>query len=264
MKTDMMMDVNLGTFGTVAIRHKSKMGNLNHIMEIGNEIRESKGLKTKRLDTFLRTKHNWEMIIKVNHEESKSSSAYAEKVSGEFTKNYLKDELALLPTDTQGRVKYTKVAKSKVYERVFKIQNTGRFENRGIWANLFILLDLATWLDVDLKYEVYRVFIEEKLLIVRDLGGDEYLRLNVVASTDLLGLDISNSSQADPRVRVAISMEMREKLSILDTRGYNQREHDIKVQEARLKIEEMAIQLIKMKMVTTFDGLLSFIKNFHI
>jgi len=80
MKTNQLMTVNLGKFGSVKIWHKTMMGKLEDVLEIGNSIREAKGLKPKRLDTYLRKKETWELILKVYNESLKSSSGIPEKV----------------------------------------------------------------------------------------------------------------------------------------------------------------------------------------
>jgi hypothetical protein len=41
-------------------------------------------------------------------------------------------------------------------------------------AELYILLKIASMLDKDLEVRIYKVFIENKILLYRDLGGDNF------------------------------------------------------------------------------------------
>ena len=82
LKTNMMMSVRLGSFGKIDIGHKTKLGNALEILEIGNQIREEKGLGKKTLHTYLRSKYTWEKIIKIYNEE------VAEKDFGQLPKNF--------------------------------------------------------------------------------------------------------------------------------------------------------------------------------
>ena len=56
---------------------------------------------------------------------------------------------------------------------------TKRGKGGGTWAHLYILLDAATFLDPDFKYQVYKTFVEGKLLQHRDESGDRYKPFNM-------------------------------------------------------------------------------------
>ena len=65
-----------------------------------------------------------------------------------------------------------------------------RGKGGGIWSHLYILLDAATYLSPELKLEVYRKFIEGRVLEWRDLSGDNYIELNaqlVLTAEEILG-----------------------------------------------------------------------------
>jgi hypothetical protein len=51
-------------------------------------------------------------------------------------------------------------------------------KNGGTWAHLRVLLDAAMYLSPDLKDEVIEVFVESKILSVRDESGNNYIELN--------------------------------------------------------------------------------------
>ncbi|MCK5718882.1 MAG: KilA-N domain-containing protein [Thiomargarita sp.] len=87
----------------------------------------------------------------------------------------------------------------------------------GTWAELYILLKIASMLDKDLKVEIYRVFIEENLLSLRNLGGDCYIELNMAINT--LSDRKNKNNQG---IYIQIAKQFREKLEIIDTKGYNE------------------------------------------
>jgi hypothetical protein len=62
----------------------------------------------------------------------------------------------------------------------------------GIKAHLYILLDAAAYLSADLKLEMYKKFVEGKLLEWRDRSGDNFIELNAslaLNAIDVLGKD---------------------------------------------------------------------------
>ncbi len=62
-------------------------------------------------------------------------------------------------------------------------QRGGKPENRGIWANLHILLKGAMYLSPKLEYEIIDVFLNSKILFFRDLGGDNFKEFNKIIDT---------------------------------------------------------------------------------
>ena len=251
------MNVNLGKFGTVDVYHKTMMGRLEDILVLGNNARILKGKRPKELHTFLRLRDTWEFIVKVHNENIKKGGwAIAQENLKQPMLNIVESEtLRDLPTDTQGRFKYGDIFKSKVFNGTIEKRNRGKIENRGIWANIYIMLDLAIWLDVDLKYEMYRVFIEDKILQHRDNGGNEFKELNIL-------IDTLDNIPNKPQRYIDIAMLVRNKLKILENRGYNQKEHNAMVQQKREDIQKQAKVLISMKMINNYDDLQTFIINY--
>jgi len=275
MKTNQLMTVRLGNFGTVSIGHLTRMGSADEILAIGNQIREEKGLKPKKLDTYLRRKETWEKIIKlynVSIEEKKcfvnSRKTYNdEKFLGNCPKSFsanaekvLYTTLEDLPKEKQGRIKYSEVLKNQQLNHIIKIQNRGKLTNRGTWFELTLLLDLATWLDVDLWYEVYSTFVKGKLLEHRDAGGDAFKRLNKAIDT-LPDRQPHLKPKGNKGVYINVAKMIREKLAILDTKGYNEDEHDKIVQEKREEYISTLIKLIEMGFVTSYPQLKETIKK---
>jgi len=185
------MIVDLGNFGEIQISHLTRMGSADEILAIGNQIRESKGLKPKKLDTFLRLSTTWEKIIKLHNvaveEDGKKFFADNPKTLNDDldTKSFsqiceklLYTTLNDLPKDKGNLIKYSEALRTQQFDKILKIQNRGSFENRGTWFELVLLLDFATWLDIDLWYEVYSQFVSKELLVKRDIGGVSFKKLN--------------------------------------------------------------------------------------
>jgi len=54
MKTNQMMTVQIGKFGTLEIGHKTGMGKISQVVDMGNRNREAKGLEEIPLKEILR------------------------------------------------------------------------------------------------------------------------------------------------------------------------------------------------------------------
>jgi hypothetical protein len=284
MKTNQLMEVRLGKFGVVPIWHKTQMGKLNDVLEIGNAIRESKGLKPKKLDTYLRSKTTWELILKVYNEmlndgfitldDEKSISAIAEKVEEDKKSSWVNTQKVLyqetlddLPQDSQGRIKYAAIAKTKVFESVFKVQNRGKLINRGIWANLFIMLDLAQWLDVDLRYEIYKTFIEGKILIHRDNGGEEFKKLNTLIDTLPDRIKRANEkgkpvSKSNKSAYIKIAQLVNEKVKGSFSKGWNEKEDIVEFQAKREKLLNFLSNTIEFGFISSYNQLKATIEKY--
>jgi len=60
-----------------------------------------------------------------------------------------------------------------------------------------------------------------------------------------------------------VSLLIREKLEILSTRGYNEKEHNSQIQEYREKIQDYLINLIKMDFVKNYDELVAVVGKYE-
>lgn len=231
MKINQIMSVRIGENHSIAIGHLNKMGNLNDVLAIGNSYRRNKGLKDIGLDEYLRRNETWEFI---------------EEVELKYSKNP-KREIPVLDKDSKNRVLYSKYIKEF---SVIKSQRGGKVENRGIWANLQIMLDLAIYLSPTLRLEMIDIFIESKILEWRDLGGDSYKELNLIIDTLPDRKDKSNQG-----IYIQIAKQFREKLEILDTTGYNEKEHNSFIQETRAKWLDRLISMIDTELITSYKQL---------
>ncbi len=125
MKTNQEMMVNIGNNHTIKIGHLTKMGRLSDVFAIGNSYRENQNLRALSISEWLRKENVWEFIVEVEL-----------KYGGKFQSA----ESALCISDyknSSGKIDYAKLIKKF---SVINSQRGGKPENRGVWANLFILL----------------------------------------------------------------------------------------------------------------------------
>jgi len=237
LKTNQMMTIQIGN-GQVTIGHKTEMGKLNDVLEIGNRYRTENKLRPIKLEEWLRKEISWEFIIEV---ERKYGSFFQTVDSTVCLSDY---------KNLSGQIDYSKLIKQF---SVIKSQRGGKPENRGIWANLYILLDLATYLSPKLKLEMYDIFIKSQILTHRDNGGDAFKKLNTTMKEFFEPNSFSYSK---------VSLLIREKLEILSTRGYNEKEHNSQIQEYREKIQDYLINLIEMDFVKNYDELVSVVERY--
>ena len=251
MVTNQLMEINLGKFGTVEVYHKTMMGRLEDIAILANNANIINGEKTfdvkKKVRDFLENINTWNFIIEVNRKRYENIDAVALSTNREI--------LDQLPKMSNDKIKYSEVFEQKLFNSTIRRQTRGKLENRGTWANVYILLDFAVQLNIQLKYEMYRVFIEEKILQHRDGGGDEFKELNIL-------IDRLDNIPNKPQRYIDIAMILRDKLKILENRGYNKKDHDAKVQQKREDIQKQAKTLIKMNMINSYDDLRTFIINY--
>ena len=57
-----------------------------------------------------------------------------------------------------------------------------RGKGGGIWAHLYVLIDAAAYLHPDLKLEIYKMFVENKILEWRDRSGNNFIELNAAVA----------------------------------------------------------------------------------
>jgi hypothetical protein len=252
MNTNQMMTIQIGKNYTVQIGHLTKMGSLNDVLKIGNEYRKEKALREIEIREWLVKESTWEFIIKVfNQENKKSNSQIASLDIGATIRG--------LPRDLSNRIAFGEVLKTKKFNSVIKSQRGGKPENRGYWANLFLLLDLANFLDVDLKYEMYEIFIENKILFWRDVGGDSFKEFNEIIDTLP---DRKNKNNFG--IYIQVSTQIRKKLEILKTKGYNEKEHDALIQENRAEWLKSLTFAVKVGFIKSYEELKNTLKKLEV
>ncbi len=87
------------------------------------------------------------------------------------------------------------------------------------------------YLSPKLEYEIIDVFLNSKILFFRDLGGDNFKEFNKIIDTlpDRRGKNNSG-------VYIQVSLLIRKKLEIFNTKGYNEEEHNAIIQRKRKRI----------------------------
>ena len=166
MQTNQTMTVTIG-HNVFSIDHKTMMGNLNQFWDCGNAYRIEKGLPAKHLEHWVRSAETAEYVAVLEREFKYADSAHY--------KNDGSGEILNLPSRQI-------IAGGRLAESITKTSplfKTKRGKGGGTWAHLYILLDAATFLDPDFKFQVYKTFVEGKLLQHRDESGDRYKPFNM-------------------------------------------------------------------------------------
>ena len=69
------MTVKIGSFGVLTIGHKTMMGKVSQVIEMGNRNRKAKGLEKILLDRILEKQDLWEFIIARNTQILRDSNS---------------------------------------------------------------------------------------------------------------------------------------------------------------------------------------------
>ena len=250
MVTNQMMNVQIGNFGTLQIGHKDLMGKASQVIEMGNRNRKAKNLEEIPLKEILRKQYFWEFVISRKTQIKRKIKCGD---SPHFQNTETTDILKIQSDYTDLKQYKTEEGKIQYGELMKKFQNlirSKRGRNGGTWAELYILLKIASILDKDLEVEIYRVFIEENLLTLRDIGGDNFNILNDAINKllELVGLNNMNK-------HIEVALIIRDKLKILDSRGYNQKEHNYLIQKYRGEYQSSLADMIKVGFIKDFEQL---------
>ncbi len=248
MKTNQIMTVQIGHFGTLKIGHLSQMGDVAKIIEMGNRNRRAKGLNELLIEDILAKQEFWEFVIARDTQlminlKSPYSVDFENHDSVEsFQSNYSKLKEFKTP---KGEIRYSELM--KMFPHLIKSK---RGKGGGTQAELYILLKIASMLDKDLEVSIYDVFIQSKILNWRDVGGDNFIEFNKIVDTLPDRADKDNTS-----IYMQMARIVRKKLGIEDTEGYNEKEHSPEVQEARAKLLSDLTLVVRIGFVKTYDQL---------
>ena len=251
LKTNQMMKVQIGNFGIIEIGHKTEMGKVSQIIEMGNANREAKGLESIRLDRILEKQEFWEFVIARNTQIIKSRESRDLIDIKSMQSDY--SELNKFKT-LSGHIQYSELIKK--FPHLIKSK---RGRNGGTWAELYILLKIASMLDKDLEVAIYDVFIKSQILQHRDNGGDSFKKLNLAIEKY-----IPSSSGNNQGRFIQVAKLLRKKLEITNTKGYNEIEHNLEIQKRRDEIEKNLIFSLQSKLITSYEQLKNVIENLEI
>lgn len=166
MQTNQTMTVTIG-HNVFSIDHKTMMGSLNQFWDCGNTYRIEKGLPAKHLDHWMRSPELAEYVAVLERE-------FKPMIIRDYENN---ESDQILNTRNPRIIKNGALTESLA--KTSPLFVTKRGKGGGTWAHLYILLDAATCLDPDFKFQVYRTFVEGKLLQHRDESGDRYKPFNM-------------------------------------------------------------------------------------
>jgi hypothetical protein len=242
MVTNQMMSVQIGKDHTVKIGHLTQVGKLNDVLLIGNSYRVKRGLRAVELKEWLRLESTWEYIV-VRSASKENPDIFNCAVTPQLDFTLTKDQ-------------HNKVDFSSMMKKYSNVIYSKRGKYGGTWADLRVMLDLATYLDPVLKLEMYEIFITHKLLQWRDIGGDNFKEFNKVIDTlpDRVGLN--NRSKY-----IEMSKVFRKKLDILDTKGYNEKEHNALIQQKRAEWLDKLTFSINLGFVQNYEQLKSTVEK---
>ena len=188
LKTNQMMKVEIPNFGIIEIGHKTEMGKVSQVIDIGNAVRKAKGLEFILLDKILRRQDFWEFVIALDTLRFKSINSSESEVlekhlfSDTLSENESENRVAIY-SDYSELKRYKTVKGEVQYSELMKkfpnLIKSRRGRNGGTWAELYILLKIASMLDKDLEVAIYDVFIKSQILTHRDNGGESFKKLNI-------------------------------------------------------------------------------------
>lgn len=72
---------------------------------------------------------------------------------------------------------------------------TKRGKGGGTWAHLYVLIDAAMYLSPELKTEIIKIFVNQRLLQIRNDSSDNFIELNaqlVLSAQDVFGKEAHN------------------------------------------------------------------------
>jgi hypothetical protein len=253
MNTNQMMQIQIGNFGTLEIGHLTKMGKVSQVIEMGNKLRQTKDLREITQDELLKKQDLWEFIISRNTQKARESNSVDSTELKIFT-NFDGKNTSSITSNFKELKNYKNSAGQIQYSQLMKkfpnLIKSKRGKNGGTWAELYILLKIASMLDKDLEVEIYQVFIEQKILFWRDLGGDNFKDFNKLVDTLPDRINKNNTG-----VYVAVAKMIRTKLEILDTKGYNEKEHNSLIQINRAEWLKNLSLFIENSFVNSYEEL---------
>lgn len=221
LKTNMKMAVNING-NPVTVEHKTGLVDVNDLLKVGNLIRARKMLAPLTVTRIRRNKDLQSFIEAVQRQIEAGHYAYFD----------VPDEL-MFATGKGGAGTTTK-------------------------AFLPIAIKVAALMDTDFEAEVYRVFIEEKILHYRDDAGEEFKSLNILIDSYLSGRE----GKTNTGVYISVATQIREK--VFPGVNWNTAEQgniwntELATAEAlrhRARIEASLSEVLRLKLVRDFDHL---------
>jgi hypothetical protein len=139
----------------------------------------------------------------------------------------------------------------------------------GTWATLPILLKIANNADKAIEAVVYKTFIEGKILIHRDSGGDEFNKLNSLIDSLPDRIERANQKKLPPckankGVYINIAKLVNEKVKGEFLKNWNKEHDDSIVQKKREELLKFLSSAIEYKLITSYDQLKAMIDSYKL
>ena len=221
LKTNMMMDVKIDGH-PVRVEHKTGLVDVNDLLKVGNMLRASKMLPPMTVSRIRR---------------SKDLMAFSEAVQRQID---------------NGHYQYFDVPNELIFA-------TGK-GGPGTTTKAFlpVAIKIAALMDSDFEAEVYRVFIEEKILHYRDESGEEFKALNLIIDSYLPGREDKDNRG----VYIAVAKQIRAKVfpdvewdSSSQGNIWNSELATAEALRRRAKIEGELISTLRLDLIQSFDHL---------
>ena len=209
------------------IEHKTMMGNLNEFWDCGNAYRTQKGLSPKLLANWLRSADTAEYVAAVERELFGFNSV----VSTELEKEGMVETIT----------------------KTSQLFQTKRGRYGGTWTHLYVLIDAAAYLDPDFKVQVYKTFIEGKLLQRRDEGGENFKAVNIAIDAYLP----DREGKDNKFLYINLANLIADKFGLPEVEKGKNRWNDATLHqtEARAKIEETLTIMMRTGLVRDWNHL---------
>ena len=221
LKTNMIMDVKIDGH-PVRVEHKTGLVDVNDLLKVGNMLRASKMLSPMTITRIRR---------------SKDLKAFSEAVQRQID---------------NGHYQYFDVPAELIFA-------TGK-GGAGTTTKAFlpVAIKIAALMDSDFEAEVYRVFIEEKILHYRDESGEEFKALNLIIDSYLPGREDKDNRG----VYIAVAKQIRAKVfpdvewdSSAQGNIWNSELATAEALRRRAKIEGELISTLRLELIQSFDHL---------
>ncbi len=235
------MTVSLGEFGEFKIYHKTKMGNVHDVLAIGNLLREQKGLSPYKLDDLLKREGFWEFVCA----RQKQLSKYSESSELEILEIAIDFDKV---KGNDGKVKYGDLI--PLFPNLIQSKR-GRYG--GTYMERYLLYKIAMYLDKDLEVEMIRVIDEDRLLELRDAGGDSFKEMATLFKNTF------NLTNDEYYHYINLSNAIRNRIGCKHPNGYN--DEDTEILKEREAIHKNIIAVLKSGLVKTPEDLYTAIKN---
>jgi hypothetical protein len=285
MKTNQMMTVKIGEYGSINIYHKDGLGKVSDVINACNYSDTLKGGKGNlTIDNILKSIEFWKYVIELSILEVKKSK---ELELSPYFKSSVTEELELSPyfksCETQELEKVRIIAN---YDLIYKNLNkkgevnykslikmfptlikSKRGKYGGTWASLPVLLKIASLGDKAIEATIYDTIVNSGLLDKRDKGGELSKKLNDLIKTNLVD-GLTNMELMEELYKVGrfyknpyqmVSILINQKVNSAFSEGWNDKDKD--KQELRVKVIEKIITAFEFDLINDFIDLVDIMEK---